>query len=289
MKKTVGICTMERFDNRRSNTVGSSRIRARWLLNYWKEAEEYMMGTEYEVIIFQKVYWKNMMEEFEGIKILDICDPDWLEGKPVLEYVDLADATTTSTEELAEYLRKLRPNALIRCIPDRVYIPEHIPVKKTHKGIAKTVGWFGYHHNIHYLTKTFDEIIKHNLELTLISDQAYDVPIGFSGLQVNNVAYAYPRIHTEISMLDMVVMPDPQGDERARFKSNNKTLQVQALGVPVAKVPEDMARFMKPEERNKEAQAKLLEVKEKWDVKISVVEMKKLIEEIKQKKLSNKK
>ena len=70
----IGICTMEKFDNRVVNSVGSSRIRVRWLLKYWPEAEEYIIGKEYDVLIFQKVYWKPMMQSFEGIKILDICE-----------------------------------------------------------------------------------------------------------------------------------------------------------------------------------------------------------------------
>ena len=44
MKKKIGVSTMERFDNRRSQSVGSSRIRARWLLHYWPEAEEYKIN-----------------------------------------------------------------------------------------------------------------------------------------------------------------------------------------------------------------------------------------------------
>ena len=76
-------------------------------------------------------------------------------------------------------------------------------------------------------------------------------------------------------------MPDPEGDEKARFKSNNKTLQCWALGMPVAKTADDLDRFVDPAERNKEAKVRLKEIKERWDVKISVDEMKALIEEIK--------
>ena len=95
-KKNVGWLTMEKMDNRTFNSVGSSRIRARWLLPYWKEAEEYVIGKKYDVIIFQKVFWSSFKENgnYKGIKILDLADPDWLENKPVFEYIDWVDATT---------------------------------------------------------------------------------------------------------------------------------------------------------------------------------------------------
>jgi len=279
MKKTVGICSMERFDNRPKNSVGSSRIRVRWLLNYWPEAEEYLIDKKYEVLIFQKVYWQKMMEEFEGVKIMDLCDPDWLEGKPVFEYIDMADAVTTSTQELADFIKGMRPNKKVICVPDRVYIPEHIPVKTKHEGRAKKAVWFGYQHNTHYLYKTFDELITKGIELTLISDKPFVAPLGYKNLKYDNVAYSYP-IHAEIIKHDFVLMPAPTDDERARFKSNNKTLQSWAVGMPVVKDPKDLDRFMDPAEREKESKKRLKEIKDKWDVKLSVDQYREIIKGI---------
>ena len=48
MDKTVALCTMEKFDNRMPNSVGSSRIRMRWMLPYWEQAEEFII-THYVV------------------------------------------------------------------------------------------------------------------------------------------------------------------------------------------------------------------------------------------------
>ena len=102
MNKKVGLLTMEKMDNRLFNSVGSSRIRMRWMLPYWDEAEEYGIAKEYETLVFQKVYWGAMMDAFKGVKILDLCDPDWLENKPVFEFVDKVDAVVTSTPALAD-------------------------------------------------------------------------------------------------------------------------------------------------------------------------------------------
>src|SRR3990167_883805 len=149
----IAFCTMEKFDNRVRDSVGSSRIRGNWLIKYWPEAEEYVIGKEYDVIIFQKVYWKQMMTNFKGMKILDICDPDWLENKPVFEYIDLAQATVVSAPALAEYMKKLRPEANILCIPDRIDLDLH-KRKEKHEGPARKVVWYGYSTNVHYIEKT---------------------------------------------------------------------------------------------------------------------------------------
>ncbi len=268
---------MEKFDNRVKNSVGSSRIRGRWLWESWDEADEYMIGETADVMIFQKVYWKKMKQSFDGIKILDLCDPDWLEGKPVLEFADMCDAVTTSTEALADYIRRIRPEMIVKCIPDRIYLPEHTPRVAVHEGPIKSAVWFGYHHNTHYLFKTFDELIKRGIELTIVSQNPFKPPVGYRNLVVNNVPYAYPGIHEELVKHDVVVMPTRDDDERGRFKSNNKALTAWALGVPVAQSKDDLAKFMDPHARQEEADKRLEEIKVKWDVKYSVEELKELL------------
>lgn len=103
----IAFATMEKIENRPVNSVGSSRIRARWLCDFWPEAQEYHVGEKYDVIIFQKAYWQEMMVKFDGIKIFDLCDPDWLIPRPVVESAQLCDAVVTSTQALADYLKKV--------------------------------------------------------------------------------------------------------------------------------------------------------------------------------------
>lgn len=275
----IGFCTMEKFDNRVKDSVGSSRIRASWLIKYWPEAEDYLIGAQYDVLIFQKVYWQAMMQNFKGIKILDLCDPDWLEGKPVLEYSDMADATVTSSQALADYIKKFRPNSRILCIPDRIDLDIHKP-KENHAGPAKTIAWFGYSTNIHYIEKCFDDIIAKDLTLTVISDQPYNPPVAYRNLKVVNIPFSWPGVNKEITNCDLVLLPDTNEDLRGTFKSNNKTLSAWALGMPVVKVPQDLDRFMDPAERRKESELRLQEIKDKWDVKLSVKEYQDLIGEI---------
>lgn len=286
MDKNVALCTMEKFDNRMPNSVGSSRIRMRWMLPYWQEAEEYIIGKKYDTMIFQKVYWADMMDAFKGVKILDLCDPDWLENKPVFEFVDRVDAVTTSTQALADYIKKLRPDKKhVICIPDRVYMPESVPVKEDYGDRLKTLVWFGYAHNAHYLYNTFDEIIARGLELVCVSEAPIEPPITYRNmLKIHNVAFNYASLNKEMIKYDAILLPEPHGDEKAKYKSNNKTLQAWALGMPVIKVPEDIDKFLTAESRMAEGKARRKEIEDKWDVRFSVDEYKALIDEIKKEK-----
>lgn len=287
MEKTVALLPWEKMDNRKFNSVGSSRIRMRWLLPYWKEAEEYIIGKKYEVMIFQKVYWKEMMTSFEGIKILDLCDPDWLEGKPVFEFVDLADAVTTSTPALAAYIKKLRPDKKhVLCIPDRVYMPEAVPVKSNYGDKLQKVVWFGYAHNARYLQSTFNELITRGLELICVSEAEIDIPYMYrSHLKVQNIPFNYASLNRELIKADAVLLPDPaEMDERGKYKSNNKVLQAWSLGLPVIRLPEDLDAFSSAAAREEEGKKRRKEVEELWDCKISVTEYQNLIEEIRKEK-----
>ncbi len=280
MTKSVGIATMEKFDNRPPNTVGSSRIRARWLLNYWEEAEEFVIGKGYETMIYQKVYWREMKSTFKGVQIIDICDPDWLEKKPVFEFVDMVDAVVTSSDALRDFIQRMRPDKKVVCIPDRIYLPEHEPVKTEHRGVGQRAVWFGYSHNTHYLQKTLEQLILNNIKLTVISNEPYTPPYAYRSLQLENVPYDYSSLNAHLINHDFVLMPEPNDDVKGKFKSNNKTLTAWALGMPVVTMPEDLKRFLDPIERAKESKARLQEIKDKWDVKYSVQEYRDLIKEL---------
>lgn len=69
------IITMEYLENRPLNSVGSSRIRGRWLAENWDECSLYTTGKKYDFLIFQKAYWDTMLQNFNGLKIFDLCDP----------------------------------------------------------------------------------------------------------------------------------------------------------------------------------------------------------------------
>lgn len=283
MDKTLFV-TMEKAQNRVLNTVGSSRIRAKWLWRNWTNADEYHLGDRADVLIFQKVYWDDMIENFKGIKIFDICDPDWYEkDREVFKFLHQCDAIVTSTQSLADYIKKLIPDKIVTCIPDRVDLVEHKEQKKQHARKLQKLVWFGYSHNYKYLSGTFKFLIKKGLEITLISDSEYNPPEQYKALKVDYQKYYYPTLHNDLIKYDAALLPTKRNDIDfiGRFKSNNKNVTCWALGLPVVDKLEDLDRLETKKARIKEAKDKLRLVDDKYDVLISVQEYQQLIKKIK--------
>jgi hypothetical protein len=270
----IGILLFEQWHQR--GPAGSSKIRGHWLVKYWKEAEIFKQGANYDAVIFQKCYWVDFAKAFNGVKILDVCDPDWLDAMPIVEMIDLCDAVTTSTEALRDEIKKFTDKPVI-FIPDRQDLEFH-NVKKVHEGQAKKVIWFGYAHNTNVLDKTIGFIKKLGLQLTVLSNGRPPYTKADRNIKYNwdNPEFDFNKI---ILDNDIVLLPE-NNSFRGRFKSDNKTYTAWALGMPVAKTPDDIKRFLDPIERSKEAELRFNEVKEKYDVRQSVEEFKKLINQI---------
>lgn len=280
----IGIFSFESFENRQKDSVGSSRIRCTWLMNHWPEAEPYKIGKKYGVIIFQKVYFPRLFKEFDGIKILDICDPDWLEGKAVKESIDLCDAVTTSSQALAEFIYKMTDKPVI-WIDDRIDLDLH-KERKQHVGLAKTAIWYGYHNNHKMIDGTLSTLKRLGLQLTVISDMPYYPTKSVAGVDdewlnknVKNFKYDPLTINADLVAGDIVL--NPKSDQgKFKFKSENKTHIAWALGMPVAKDAEQLEYFMDPEARQREAEKRLQEIEQEHDVRQSVAQYKELIEKI---------
>lgn len=281
MESRIGFVTFEKTSNRPRNTIGSTRIRARWVYEAWEEAEEYQIGKDYDVLIYQKVYWEDMKLNFNGIQILDLCDPDWLEGRDVMRYCAMVDAVTTSTEALAEYIRKF-VDTPVYCVPDRIKMEEMVTTPKEHKETIQHAMWYGYSHNSHYLEGAVSVLKKHGVTMTLVSDK----PLTFgSDYQVTNIKYNYPNVWHEINKADICILPETKEvDLRGTYKSNNKTICAWACGTPVARTLEDFEKLLTKEAREEEMEKRSKEIQEKWLVKYSVEEYKKIIDDIKEKK-----
>lgn len=280
----VGILTMELHENRQPDTVGSSRIRGNWLVKNWPggEAELFRIGRQYDAVIFQKAYHAEFMRAFDGIKVFDICDPDWLDGKPVKEVVELCDAVTTSTEALAEYLRGITDKP-VTCVPDRLDLAEH-QARKVHEGKARGVAWFGYHHNHVVIDQALGTLKRLGLTLTVVSDMPYFPQARIEGIDddwikanVRNVKYDYATLNDElVASSDMVINPRIESG-RFKFKSNNKTLTAWACGLPVAADGDEMERYLDPDARKLEAERRIGEVARDWDVSLSVAAYREII------------
>lgn len=270
----IGIILFEKIHGK--TYIGSSRIRGYWLTKYWNEAEIFQQGKKYDVVIFQKTYWLEYAENFDGIKILDICDPDWLDAVPIVHMINNCDAVTASTQTLVDEIKKIT-DKLVVFIPDRQDLGFHNK-QKVHKGIAKKVIWFGYSHNAKVLDVTISSLVKRNLQLTVLSN--FRPPYNKAD---KNLKYDWANPEFDFNEIilrnDFVLLPPPQGP-RGRFKSLNKTYTAWALGMPVAINVDELDRFLDPEERKKEAKKRLKEIREKYDIKQSVEDFKNLIDKL---------
>uniref|UniRef100_A0A7C4U4C6 Glycosyltransferase family 1 protein n=1 Tax=Caldisericum exile TaxID=693075 RepID=A0A7C4U4C6_9BACT len=275
----IGFVLFEKWHNRKD--IASSRYRGHWIIKYWPEAEVFKQGQKYDAVIYQKVYWLEHAQQFEGIKILDICDPDWLEGHMVKEMVDLVDAVTCSTEVLARFMRQLTDKPVI-VIPDRQDL-EYCKEKKIHRGKAKSCVWFGYSHNSHVLRQTIPYLMELGLKLTMIAEK----PIVLSGYGDEGFKqyeswklWKLDTVGREIIKHDIALLPYSIR-LKDQYKSNNKMTYAWSLGMPVATNYDELRRFIDEKERKKEAEKRLREVREKYDVRQSVVQFKELVGRLK--------
>jgi hypothetical protein len=282
-EKSVGIVTFEDFQ-RRAN-VGSTRIRARWPLPYWPEAELFTTGRKYEAVIFQKAFWLQYAETFDGIKILDLCEPDFLNWRRELKrMMDCCDAVTASTEALVEVLKTYTRRPVL-CIPDRLDPRAFEGFRKEHagRGRAKSVAWYGYSHNFATLDSVVEALPELGIaELLVVADahKPYHLPPALEGkLRLRNFTWGPNTVYDDLLKADIVLNPRIAGG-RWKYKSNNKTLAAWAIGMPVAHTKEELAAFIPEEARVREGEMRG-RVFDEYHVRKSVEEYRRLIAEIK--------
>ena len=293
MEKSIGILTFEMFQGKQN--IGSTRIRVKWPLAHWPEAEEFRMGREYETLILQKAYYLEGLQELEKyapgkhIKILDICDADWLHwGYRIKEVIDLCDAVTTSTIAQAEFLVKYTDKP-VWCIPDRLNFEEFGDLKKDHtgNGRAKIAAWFGYSENFPMLHPAINALIKAGFEeLIVIANRRspYQLPAHAQGkIRLINLPWTAETVWKDLLKADVIINPQSKKG-RWKYKSNNKTICSWALGLPVAQTPEEMNRFMDESERIKDGNEKYDMVRKDYNVVETVNEYRNLIKELKENK-----
>jgi hypothetical protein len=262
--------------------IGSTNIRVHQLIRYWKEAGIYRFGENADVLIFQKVYITpdyRFPEHFKGIKILDICDADWMTGMTcVRETIEYMDAVTCPTETLRDFLQQMTDKP-VYVVPDR-YDIDTFPKPKSHIEDAKSVVWYGYRHNADLLRPAMNLIEELGLKLIVIAD---DDPMAWQWISERSKAesfrssqYQYIKhsddavtVHNDLQRADFVILP--KGDRPVdKFKSNNKTTRAILCGLPVAYSADDMRRFMQADERKRFIDDEYDSTKKEYDVRKSV-------------------
>ena len=277
----IGIMLFEQFHGRKN--IGSSRIRGRWMAKYWPEAEIFKMGAQYDVLIFQKVYWIEYAKMFPGIKILDLCDADFLHwGYRIKQMIDLCDAVTTSTEALRDYIQQLTDKPVVY-IPDRLDLESFGDLKKEHHGNTKIVGWYGYSENFPMLDSAISCLVKLKIpELIVLANRRmpYQLPPSVRGkIFLTNLPWTIETANNDLLKCDIILNPQSVRG-RWKYKSNNKTINSWALGIPVAHNDTELRTLLTEEARKNEADKRYQQVRDEYDVRQSVRQFKSLIDQI---------
>ena len=278
MDKKIGIIPFEKWMGKKN--LGSSRIRCHWLLPYWDDAEIFGVGKNYDVVIYQKAYWNIHMEMFKGIKIFDICDPDWLHWQyNFIECIDLCDAVTTSNDELTKAISKFTDKPVVT-IADRIDPTFFGGAKKIHSGDAKVVVWFGYQHNQSMIDSALSAIAKNKMDLIVIADKPYIMPSQWhKKIRLTNYPFDNETFVSDLLEGDIVINPQ-LSTAKWKYKSNNKTLHAWAVGLPMASNDKELKMFIPQRAREEEAEKRMQEIKDHWLVEKSVAEYKGLIESL---------
>lgn len=278
-----------KFHNK--DSAGSTRIRVENLIKYWPEADLYKYGEDPDVLIFQKVYVTQDYTfplHFPKIKILDICDPDWLDGTAVKQTVDTMDAVVCPTESIAEFMRQLTDKP-IRIIKDRFDLAEIPPPKVHTKEPIKQVVWFGYAHNADCLRTAVPLLARMKIKLMVISESDPQAWRWASTSEQESMIYrplcTYKKYEQEtiyqlLQRSDACILPKSHSP-RFRFKSENKTIVANLAGLPVAYDDADLSKLNDASHRAKISHEAYNRAMKEYDCKISVTEYQELIEELK--------
>ena len=263
--------------------IGSSRIRAKYLIDRWSqagpdigEAELFKFGGRYDAVVFQKAYWWEFAEKFEGIKILDLCDPDFLHwGYPIYRMIEACHVITCSSERLAAEVAGLTSKP-VHFIPDCILDVEKSP-RKLHFGPVRSVAWFGYAENFPVLNSAVPALAKRGLDLVVISSKPYNPPAGIK-INFRNLPWTAENWIDDFMRADMVINPQSLHG-RFAFKSDNKTTQAWAVGMPVAGDDKELDEIiaLTPTERQARGDSLRQWAIENRDIRQAVEQMKTII------------
>jgi hypothetical protein len=278
----TGILTFEQFHGKKD--LGSSRIRGHWIVKHWKdagedigEAELFKYGQKYDAVIYQKAYFVEHAKAFKGVKILDMCDPDWLNWNcRIVEMLQYVDAVTVSSLELCKSVSKFTKKP-VYYVPDRVDL-ENLPAPKVHTGPTRTVVWFGYSHNFPMLDSAISLLSSLKLDLIVVADNVYAQPSAFK-IPVQNYPFSAQHHLADIQRGDVVLNPQHKKG-KWKYKSENKTSIARAIGMPVAHDADELKKLLTEEQRIKVSLDGLEDIKKNFDVKLSVIDYKEVIQEV---------
>ena len=226
--------------------VGSSRLRGlNWIKAMPERIEEYMIGADYDALIFQKADWVDMARAFDGPKVYDICDLDMRVS--VLETVDACNVVTCATNQLKHHYQGWLKDGKTSITFDDFVHPSDV-VGRWSKTMAapKTCFWWGYVENASVVTPWLSKVLEAGWKLTICANK----DPGLAGCEFvqyeNNVQCMQLMIKHAAALLPSYDIPavrllELAGNGLWSYKTRNKEYAAMAHGIPIVSSPSDYA------------------------------------------------
>jgi hypothetical protein len=238
--------------------AGSIRVRCEWVADRWDEAEVWD-GTQrllpglWDLVVFQKAYLlKRTRRLIETVAewrddghcrlAFDLCDPDFLSQEHrerMMKVLGLFDFCVGSTEKLTRWLARWN---VAYHVPDCVDVEamRSIGTYEPRDVEDPVLVWAGYENNSGALFSMGPTVGRLGWPLEIVAVKE-SIPFEEYWQRVlRNRNTGEPH--------DVMLNPRPQTG-RFAWKSDNKTQAAWALGMPVARTPEELESFADPEAR----------------------------------------
>lgn len=238
--------------------AGSIHVRCEWVADNWDGAEVWdatqrLSPDRWDLVVFQKAYLlhgtRRMIERVVEWRdagkcrlALDYCDPDHLERehrRRLMKVLGLFDFCVGSTQRLARWLARWNVAYHVPDCVDVAAIREIGEWQSSGLGAPYLV-WAGYEKNVGALQPMLGTIGRLGWPLEVMS-------IGRS-IPFEEYWRRVLRNPATGKCHDVLLNPRPAVGKFA-WKSDNKTQAAWALGMPVARTPDELESFADPEAR----------------------------------------
>ena len=202
------------------------------------------------------------------------------------EVAEKSDIIICTNELLTNEVKRKYGKKEVYTIPDRVDLDNFSLIKRHHDVKEPIYVWHGGAKTYIRLSATLlPYIIERNYFLRIVGSQTASKKTGcyldYEGIsdvrEWRRNTYLTDMVDADIGLDPELPAPTDEteswGYEILKYRSQIKTLELWALGLPVVKTIEDIERFRDYKTREEESSRRLKEIKEKWDIRISAKEL----------------